>query len=177
MDGRLVTAATNAWRFEVRDEAGEIEWIATRPWEAEPVAERHRDAVRRSLREMYRRQGVPDAAASAVIDGMEFADTLPAFASLAFGPEGSLWVQEFSAPDGDGSGPRRVLLEDMGSTAWGVFDRGGEYLGRVRFPTDFRPTRALGDRFYGIARDALDVETVKVFRVETQVAISDEDER
>ncbi|HKJ01606.1 MAG TPA: 6-bladed beta-propeller [Longimicrobiales bacterium] len=168
VDGRLVTAMTDAWRFEVRDASGALEWIASRPTDVRRVTERQREAVRRSLREMYRRQGVPPALSQEVLDGMEFADDLPALASVTFGPYGSLWVQDFTPPDAFEDGRVRVSVHDMGSPSWSVFDAAGHYLGVVTFPVDFRPTRVVGDRFYGIARDALDVQTVRVFRISTE---------
>lgn len=168
VDGRLVTAMTSEWRFEVRNAAGEVEWVASRPSNQERVSERHREAVRNSLRELYRSQGVPPPLSEEVVDRMEFAQDLPALAAVTFGPYDSLWVQEFTPPDEFEDGRARVSVQDMGSLEWGVFDAAGQYLGVVTFPVDFRPIRVVGDRFYGIARDELDVQTVRVFRVLTE---------
>ena len=73
VDGRLVIAMTNEWRFEVRDASGELEWVASRPSNAVRVTGGHREAIRNSLREMYRIQGIPPAVSEEVIDRMEFA--------------------------------------------------------------------------------------------------------
>ena len=117
---------------------------------------------------MYRIQGIPPEVSEEVIDRMEFAADLPALASVTFGPYGSLWVQELTPPDQFQDGRVRFSVQDMGSLDRGVFDDAGQYLGVVRFPVDFRPTRVVGDRFYGISRDELDVQTVRVFRVSTE---------
>jgi len=164
-DGRFVTAMTSEWRFQVRDASGTVEWIASVPAELKRVSSRDREAVEQALREMYRRQGVPSQISDQVVRAMEFAPDLPAFASIAFGPAGSLWVQHFEAPS-ESEGERvRVFVEDMGSTDWSVFDRQGHLMGVVSFPVEFRPLQAVGDRFYGIARDDLDVQSVKAFRI------------
>jgi hypothetical protein len=58
-------------------------------------------------------------------------------------------------------------IQDLGSSTWDVFDAEGRYLGPVTFPGKYQPIRAMGDRFYGIARDELDVQSLKVYRVIT----------
>ena len=100
-----------------------------------------------------------------VIDRMEFAEHLPAFADVMFGPFDTLWVRAFTPPDEFEGARVRVSVQEMGSLDWRVIDAAGHYLGVVTFPVDFRPTKAVGDRFYGVSRDDLDVPTVRVFRV------------
>ena len=55
--------------------------------------------------------------------------------------------------------------QDLASPVWSVFDADGSYLGDVTFPAGFQPIRVKGHRFYGIDRDELDVQSVKVLRV------------
>lgn len=167
-DGRFVTAMTSGWKFEVRDASGIVEWVASVPTETRSVGSRDREAVEESLREMYRRQGVPSQISEQVVGAMEFAVHLPALASVAFGPAGSLWVQHFEAPSEAGGERIRVFVEDMGSTDWTVFDGQGHLMGTVSFPVDFRPLQAVGDRFYGVARDELGVQSVRAFRITTE---------
>ncbi len=167
-DGRLVIAMTDEWRFVVRDAGGRVEWVATRPMETARTSSADRDAVRTSLREMYTRQGIPAAAREAVIDRMEFADRLPALTSVIFGPNDSLWVRHFVAPSTSERGRTRVLVEEMGSTDWSVFDATGHYLGDVSFPTDFTPVQVVDDRFYGVVFNEHDVQSVRSYRVVTE---------
>lgn len=167
-DGRLVTAMRDEWRFEARGRDGAIQWVATLPHSRDRVSNADRESVRESLRTMYDRQGVPPEARDAVVRRMEFAEYLPALTSVTFGPEGSLWVQQFVAPSNASGERTRVLAEDMGSTRWSVFDASGVYLGDVSFPVDFEPVQAVEDRFYGIGHDEFDVQSVKAYRVVTQ---------
>jgi len=48
-----------------------------------------------------------------------------------------------------------------------VFTPDGRRLGDVRLPDHFRPMAVTADRVYGVSTDELDVETVKVYALET----------
>lgn len=167
-EGRFVTAMTNARTFEMRGSNGQVEWVATLPPQASAVTPADRAAVESSLREMYRRQGLPDEISQTVISRMEFAGALPAFASVALGPQGSLWVQEFVAPSQALGSRVRVSIQDMGGRSWSVLDEDGQLLGSVSFPIDFEPVRAVGDVLYGVGIDDLGTESVRAFRVVTE---------
>jgi hypothetical protein len=49
---------------------------------------------------------------------------------------------------------------------WNVFDRQGRWTGDVTMPARFLPTEIGADYVLGIARDADNVETVVMYRVE-----------
>lgn len=166
-DGRLVTSMDDAWRFKVYGPDGDLKSIVSRPFDRERVTERDKRAVEDGLRDMYRKQGVPAQVSQAVIDRMGFADYFPTFTSLALGPRMSLWVRMLRSTEALVAQGRMVAVKDMGSRTWGVFGADGHYLGTVTFPVDFQPVRVVGDRFYGISRDDLDVQSVEVFRVVT----------
>jgi len=157
--GRLVTATTDAWRLEVWDPGAASPRVLSRPWEPVPVTAADRQAAEDGLRSLYERQGAPPRMLEAMIAAMEPADHLPAFTSVFLGPNGSVWVQQV--------GEGRLNIQDMGSATWDVFDSSGQYVGEVSFPQQFQPYRALGDRIYGVGHDALDVQTVEVYRVVT----------
>jgi hypothetical protein len=117
---------------------------------------------------MYRRQGVLPDVSEAVIERIEFGDRLPAFASVALGPGGSLWVRELKSPL-EAAGPGALVsAPDMGGRDWTVLDDGGRLLGSVSFPIDFQPIAVLDDTFYGVAVDEFGTESVRAFRVITQ---------
>jgi 6-bladed beta-propeller len=164
-DGRLVTGVSDAWRFEIHGADGGLQQTISRPFHRRPVTERDKEAVAEGLRQMYRTQGVSKEVADAVVSEMEFAESFPTFVSVVLGPNGSLWVQNLASEDEPAARVASVEIEDMGSTEWGVFGADGHYLGSARFPVRFRPIRVKGDRFYGIALDELDVQSVKAFRV------------
>jgi hypothetical protein len=166
-DGRLVSGMNDAWRFVAWGPEGDIRRVVTRPYERKAFTDRDAQVFRDALAELMRQQGTPPEAAQALLAQMEFADYYPAFVSLALGPLGSLWVQHIRSGDELVGAEGTFDIQDLGSTDWSVFDDQGRYLGVVTFPGKYQPLRAIGDRFYGIARDEMDVQSLKVYRVVT----------
>ena len=76
-----------------------------------------------------------------------------------------MWVQNYRSGSELAGEDETFDIQDLGSPEWGVFDAEGRYLGSVTFPGKFQPIRSMGDRFYGVARDEMDVQSLKVFRV------------
>jgi hypothetical protein len=166
-DGRILTGMNDGWRFEVWSADGTLSRIITRPSERKLVTERDKQVFKDAIRDLARQQGAPPQAVEALLQQYEFADYFPAFVSLALGPNGSIWVQNFRSGDELAGEGETFDVQDMGSPEWGVFDAEGRYLGTVTFPGRYQPIRAMGDRFYGVARDELDVQSLKVYRVIT----------
>ncbi len=166
-DGRILTGMNDAWRFEVWAADGSLSRVITRPSERKPVTERDKQVFKDAIADLARQQGAPPQAVEALLQQMEFADYFPTFVTIALGPNGSVWVQNFRSGDELAGEGETFDVQDMGSTDWGVFDAEGRYLGIVTFPGRYQPIRAMGDRFYGVARDELDVQSLKVYRVIT----------
>lgn len=166
-DGRILTAINSGWRLEVWGADGSLERIVTRPFERKPVSDRDKRVIMDAIRELARQQGAPPEAMEALSQIYQIGDHFPAFASLALGPQGSLWVQRVRSGDELAGEDETFDVQDIGSTEWGVFDAEGRYLGTVTFPGRYQPIRAIGDLFYGVARDELDVQSLKVYRVIT----------
>lgn len=166
-DGRIVAAMNDGWRFQVWGPDGTLQRIITRPYTRKPFTERDRQVFKDAMLGLFQQQGVPSEAAQQVLSQMEFADHYPAFVSLAIGPQGSLWVQHFRTGDEVAGAEGTFDIQDLGSTTWSVFEAEGRYLGDVTFPGKYQPLRSIGDRIYGVARDELDVQSLKVYRVVT----------
>lgn len=71
-----------------------------------------------------------------------------------FGDDGALWIQNGNSPDE--------------SRTWTVFDREGHFLRRLQLPAGFLLRSIRGDRLYGVAKTDLDVDMVRVFRLQEQ---------
>ena len=168
VDGRILTAMNDGWRFQIWAPEGTLSRIITRPVERKSVTERDIQVIKDFLMEQYRQLGLPAEAAQNAIAQMEFADHYPAFVSLALGPKGSVWVQHFRTGDELAGEGETFDIQDLGSTDWSVFDAEGRYLGVVTFPGKYQPIKAIGDRFYGIARDDMDVQSLKVYLIVTE---------
>jgi hypothetical protein len=94
-----------------------------------------------------------EAAQRARRDRLPRRATLPAFAQLLVDGKGNLWVRD---PQ-----PRREEAH-----AWSVFDPEGRWLGTVRTPAGFDVKQIGADWILGTAKDELDVEHVRVYRIQ-----------
>jgi len=164
-DGRLVTSRNNDMRFEMWNASGSLTRIFTRPYEPRALTDRDKQVLLDAIAEAARRQGAPPAQVQAFLSQAQFADHYPAFVMVALGPQGSVWVQRMRTGNELVGEEGTFDAQDLGSTDWDVYDAEGRYLGVVSFPGRYQPIRAMGDRFYGIARDDLDVQSLKVYRV------------
>lgn len=77
----------------------------------------------------------------------------PAYAGLLAGPEGSIWIRRYTEPDR--SAP----------TDFEVFDSTGRWLGGVRMPSGYDPTRITPSAVVGTWRDENEVQHVRVYRL------------
>jgi hypothetical protein len=164
--GVLASGVNDGYRIELRDAEGELIRVVQREAELRPVTERDQEVFLDAIREAASDAGAPPQAVEGFLQNATFADTYPAFASLLVGPDQTLWVQRIRTGDdltGDDEGT--FDPQDLGSTEWEVFDGEGRYLGVVTFPGRFQPLKVEGDRFYGVARDELDVQRLKGYRL------------
>lgn len=88
----------------------------------------------------------------------------PLFAELQVDDEGNLWIRSF--PD---AASGRAHLYDYGpespAESWWVIDSTGRWLGSVAMPRGVQVKAIQARRILGIARDADDVEEVRVYRI------------
>jgi hypothetical protein len=164
-DGSILVARNDLYRVEVRDADGELLRVVKKPFEARAVTESEKRAMLDAIGDMMREQGgVPPEMVDQILQGASFADTYPAMAQVLSGPDGTLWVQRMSTPE-EFAAAGSIDLQDLGSTRWEVFDDEGRYLGVLELPARFQPTRIIGDAFWGVQRDDLDVPSVVRYRL------------
>jgi hypothetical protein len=84
---------------------------------------------------------------------MDTPPTRPAYGSLMVDAIGNLWAAEY------------VRYPDP-PTVWTVFAMDGELLGEVHMPHGFQPLHIGKDWMIGVGRDELDVEYVRLYRIE-----------
>jgi hypothetical protein len=75
--------------------------------------------------------------------------TIPAYTELKVDAEGNVWVKRFDSPGGS-------------TNRWGVFGRGGEFLGHVQFPQGLEVFEIGPDYVLGQSRDTLSVGRVQL---------------
>lgn len=163
-DGRLITAVNSDYRIEVRDATGQLQHVVKKAFTPRPVTESEQSRMLEAIRGLMVDQGVPPQALDQLLGSASFADEYPALAQILAGPGGSLWVQHIRTADEVAAGGD-VNLQDMGDESWDVFDAEGRYLGVVTLPPRFQPLRILGDAFWGVQRDELDVQSVVRLRL------------
>lgn len=166
-DGSLVFAMNDRFRISVYAPDGMLTRVITMPVENQPVSEEDISIIEDMLESIFEQQGVPPQALEIIKQGMTFEDVYPAFTQMRSGPENGLWVQRVGIPSEMTEDERENFnpMLDQGSDEWDVFDAEGRLLGMVTMPDRFTPFSLKGDLMYGVWRDELEVQYVKVFRV------------
>jgi hypothetical protein len=164
---QLIFAVNDDYRIKRYSSDGNIEAIITRPFERKPVTQGDQDAFMRFVERLWRDQGIPQAAVEQLRSAIHFGEFFPAFATLAAGSNGILWVQHIQrASDlSEEQLESYNLFEDTGAPEWDVFDADGRLLGVVSMPERFAPRLFRGDKVYGVWRDELDVQYVMRYRI------------
>jgi hypothetical protein len=88
------------------------------------------------------------------LEEMSFAKTMPAYSSLLIDSEGHLWVSDYRPPGH--RGPRRR----------NVFGLEGRFLGPVEIPPRFEVFEIGADYVLGRHSDEMDVERVRLYRLD-----------
>ncbi len=111
-----------------------------------PLGQEELNAWRESYTLNYPEQIYRDIAP--LLDDIEVPKSMHQFQQIATGRDGSVWV---TLPEAPGT--------------WHMFDQEGVLRLRVEFPDDFLVRDAGDGRVWGIARDELDVEYVRVYSI------------
>ncbi|MCA9739862.1 MAG: hypothetical protein KC645_19710, partial [Gemmatimonadetes bacterium] len=141
------------FEFRTLDLRGALRAIGRLPGYRLAVPQVERDSIRDAMLQQElpaRLRPIMEAMAEAV------PDRHAAYSGLTVDPTGHVWVQEYTPTVGLSESPRR----------WLVFDPDGVWLGTVVGPPNFDLYEVGTDYLLGRARDALEVETVQVLRLE-----------
>lgn len=149
---RAYLGANDAFEIGVYSPDGQLRTIIRRPGDGRPVqpeeVQRFREGLLGGEENEMLRSGL-----QRMLSRMPVPETHVAFHTFLPDDQGNLWVQETE------------VVEDEPSS-WVVVDPDGRLLGAVQLPPRFRP-RHIGDDFVlGVWRDELDVERVRMYRLE-----------
>ena len=138
-------------RFELTglDRSGSIRRIVRVDRAPTPVTQAEIDEYRAVIEESLRGRSGP---AADRIRATEFATTNPVHLGVLSDEEGNLWVERFPS-------------EDSGVREWDIFDAEGGLAGHLATPDGFRITQVDAQFVLGVHRDSLDVETVRMYRL------------
>ena len=120
-----------------------------------PVTPEHRDAwVERQIRNVP-----PDqhAAVRANFAELPHGESVPPYGMVMLDDAGNTWLQDYDDRITPAGG-------------WTVYDRSGRILARVQLPSTFRPHHIGADFVLGVEHDEMDVERVRLYRLERGAA-------
>jgi hypothetical protein len=147
--------ASDTYQIGRYDASGRLLRLVRRPQEVRPVTpadiERYREARLKLAAET--RGGRFRQMQEKSLAAMSYPETMPAYGDVQADRAGNLWVSDF-----------QVTPEDPGT--WTVFDPEGRMLGTVATPARFRAFEIGADYVLGVWKDELDVDHVRMFRLE-----------
>ena len=167
-DGQLIFGVNDRYRISFYAD-GHLQRVITKPFQRIAVGDREREAIFSILDQAYAGAGFSAEQRAAARSRIHFAESFPAFRSIAFGPMGTTWVQHVQPiseiSDEELTGSRLAAywaaMDRFAPTpTWDVFDSQGRFLGDVTLPPRFTAHVFRGDMIYGIWRDELDVQYV-----------------
>ncbi len=163
----LCFAVNDRYRISMYDADGSLQRIVSVPVERQEVTQADIDFFLETVERLVTEQGVPPQQVQFLLSTFNFAEHFPAFLQMMPGPEGSLWVQRIQQPTLLTAEERETWNPqlDIGASEWDVLDADGRYVGVIDMPHRFQPVTLVGDRVYGVWRDEMDVQYVRVFRV------------
>lgn len=150
------------------DSGGGLQLIVRWSGQPRPVSagDRQRYSERRMEFLAWAPAGVPETRLlfPALDEHPEVPTHKPFFDRLMLDDRGGIWARVFPE-ESFGLFDSRLPGPIVFTETWTVFDPAGVWLGDLTLPDRFELHDLEGDRLLGVARDALDTETVRIFRI------------
>ncbi|MGH7459753.1 MAG: hypothetical protein ACREMA_01835 [Longimicrobiales bacterium] len=146
-------------RFELREVGfdGRLKRLIRLDRSDRPVTERDRALFRDSA--LARHRGTPlEAELHRRLASTQYASKFPAHFDVMLDAGGNLWVQDYQ------------MFQLRIPRMWSVFDPEGRYLGAVEMPGGFHVYQIGGDFVLGRWQDQLDVDYIRLHRIEKPAA-------
>lgn len=163
---QLYTGFSETFELAIRDHTGRIHRIIRADVERHPVTDAHIARYQEDYLGMGGERGGQISPRlheqrRALLNAQVYPEHHPAWGRIMEDRTGHLWIER---PDPDHPGVRSGwhLIRDVPS-AWEVFDPDGVWLGAVELPPRFVVQEIGADYVAGVALDALEVETVRVY--------------
>ncbi|HEX2188703.1 MAG TPA: hypothetical protein VHG51_07370 [Longimicrobiaceae bacterium] len=149
---QLYVADSERFAVEVYGADGGLRRVIRAPREPEPLTP---EEVQRYRDEQLANAGTGEERnmSERLLEATPFPRTKSAFADMRVDGEGAVWLREHAIGS---DGPGR----------WTVFDPEGALLGTVETPAGLRVLEIGGDYLLGVWRDELDVEHVRLYRLD-----------
>jgi hypothetical protein len=167
-NAQIVLGVSDEYRIGIYAD-GQLERVITKTFQPVAFSDADEAAIWGELERRWAAANVPAEFQRRARERFDFAEFLPAMATIVAGPGGTLWVQHMRPPselnEEELASVREDHMEDLGGFDWDVFDGEGRYLGIVTMPERFSPSLFRGDKVYGVWRDELNVEYVLRLRI------------
>jgi len=166
-DGGIVLGTNNVYQFRFHGPDGSLTRIVQIPSDPGTVTEEDKEIFVGTLERLWGEAGVPPQGIEQLKSGISFEERFPAYAQALAGPSGTLWVQRIRPPSDMSAEEKESFnpLQNIGAAEWDVFDADGRYLGIVEMPFHFQPLGFHDSSVFGVWRDDLDVQYVRVMRI------------
>jgi len=174
-DGQgLITGRSDTYELVWLDAGGKPERIVRLHREPDPFTPEEQSTLMARLNEMIDRAGVPPERKEQIRRSIKFEDNYPYYRRFMNGPRGTLWLRRV-LPIRDMTPEQVEALTFSASVrpapGYDVFDRQGRYLGIVEVPYEMPFGLLDGERMFGIVQDELEVEYLRIYRIEGMAPI------
>lgn len=169
-DGQgLITGRSDTYELVWLDAGGEPERIVRLHREPDPFTPEEQATLMDRFNEMIDGAGAPPERKEQIRRSIKFEDNYPYYRRFMNGPRGTLWLRRV-LPIRDMTPEQVEALTFSASVrpaaGYDVFDRQGRYLGIVEVPYEMPFGLLDGERMFGIVRDELEVEYLRIYRIE-----------
>jgi len=169
-DGQgLITGRSDTYELVWLDAAGEPERIVRLHRKPDPFTPEEQATLMARFNEMIDGAGAPPERKEQIRRSIKFEDNYPYYRRFMNGPRGTLWLRRV-LPIRDMTPEQVEALTFSASVrpaaGYDVFDRQGRYLGIVEVPHEMPFGLLDGERMFGIVRDELEVEYLRIYRIE-----------
>jgi hypothetical protein len=169
-DGRgLITGRNDRYQLTWLGPTGEPERIVRLHREPNPFTPEEQATLMARFDEMIEGSSLSPERKQQVRRTFKFEDHYPYYRRFMNGPQGTLWLRR-GLPIRDMTAEQVEALDASFAVrpapGFDVFDGQGRYLGIVEVPDEMPLGLLQGDRMFGIVKDELDVEYLRIYRIE-----------
>ncbi|MEJ2547648.1 MAG: hypothetical protein P8125_07490 [Gemmatimonadota bacterium] len=176
----LITGRSDTYKLTWLNLDGEPERIVHLYREPNPFTPEEQATLMARFDEMIDGSRLSPERKQQVRRSIKFEDNYPYYRRFMNGPQGTLWLRRV-LPIRDMTPEQVEALTNSISVrpapGFDIFDAQGRYLGIVVVPEEMPLGLLHGDRMFGIVRDELDVEYLKIYRIEGMDGVDDEESR
>ena len=162
-DGVVLLSPGSPYEVQWRDPSSGLFRVMRRQLNTSPVTDRHRQLAVAEMRNGMAAGGASQARIDEMLRKVAFESTIPEVLRVWVSePDGRLWV---GVHDADIFSRQEDITDRDWVNALDVFEREGQYLGRIPVPEGFKLRVVTAGALYGFWKDDLEVPFARRYRV------------